>query len=66
MILYCICASVSKHTLVHTVFNNVVVCVCSAAEWNAADPLWTGRLKVIAKGDACIVQLIDTTSGIYL
>mmetsp|Transcript_18487 Transcript_18487/g.32109 ORF Transcript_18487/g.32109 Transcript_18487/m.32109 type:complete len:244 (-) Transcript_18487:11-742(-) len=34
-----------------------------AAEWNAADPLWSGKLKVIAKGDACIVQLIDSTSG---
>eukprot|EP01108_Squamamoeba_japonica_P001291 TRINITY_DN152_c0_g1_i1.p1 TRINITY_DN152_c0_g1~~TRINITY_DN152_c0_g1_i1.p1 ORF type:complete len:235 (-),score=89.67 TRINITY_DN152_c0_g1_i1:98-802(-) len=34
-----------------------------AADWNASEPLWQGRLKVISKGDDCFVQLIDTSTG---
>ena len=36
---------------------------CRAADWNLAEPDWTGRLKVVAKGEQCSVKLEDKTTG---
>ncbi|XP_022906100.1 NECAP-like protein CG9132 isoform X2 [Onthophagus taurus] len=34
-----------------------------AADWNLAEPTWTGRLRLIAKGEECYIKLEDKNSG---
>jgi len=34
-----------------------------AADWNVNDFLWTGRLKIISRGEKCAIMLEDTNSG---
>ncbi|KAH8409137.1 hypothetical protein KR009_008758 [Drosophila setifemur] len=34
-----------------------------AADWNLKEPTWTGRMRLVAKGTACILKLEDKTSG---
>nr|CAG4652254.1 EOG090X0G5X [Triops cancriformis] len=34
-----------------------------AADWNLAAPDWTGRLRIVAKGDECTLKLEDKISG---
>lgn len=34
-----------------------------AAEWDLPNPNWRGRMRIIAKGDQCIVKLEDKISG---
>uniref|UniRef100_A0A182JFS4 NECAP PHear domain-containing protein n=1 Tax=Anopheles atroparvus TaxID=41427 RepID=A0A182JFS4_ANOAO len=34
-----------------------------AADWNLAEPIWTGRLRMVAKGKSLCVKLEDKTSG---
>ncbi|KAJ3320648.1 hypothetical protein HDU76_000260 [Blyttiomyces sp. JEL0837] len=34
-----------------------------ASEWDVASFLWSGRLRVIAKGDACFINLEDSKTG---
>eukprot|EP00116_Pleurobrachia_bachei_P016028 sb/3476290/ len=30
-----------------------------AADWNLASPDWTGRMRIVSKGDRCIIRLED-------
>ncbi|XP_061514446.1 NECAP-like protein CG9132 isoform X1 [Anopheles gambiae] len=34
-----------------------------AADWNLLDPIWTGRLRMVAKGRSLCVKLEDKTNG---
>ncbi|XP_058791860.1 NECAP-like protein CG9132 [Phymastichus coffea] len=34
-----------------------------AADWNLQEPSWTGRMRVVAKGDAVCIKLEDKISG---
>lgn len=34
-----------------------------AADWNLAEPQWTGRMRLVAKGKECLLKLEDKTSG---
>ncbi|XP_068629697.1 NECAP-like protein CG9132 [Battus philenor] len=34
-----------------------------AADWNLQEPQWTGRMRLVAKGDDLIMKLEDKTSG---
>lgn len=34
-----------------------------AADWNLAQPDWTGRLRLISKGDNCFLRIEDSSSG---
>ncbi|XP_054288318.1 NECAP-like protein CG9132 [Macrosteles quadrilineatus] len=34
-----------------------------AADWNLAEPQWTGRMRLVTKGTDCILKLEDKTSG---
>ncbi|XP_038215478.1 NECAP-like protein CG9132 [Zerene cesonia] len=34
-----------------------------AADWNLQEPQWTGRMRLVAKGDELIMKLEDKTSG---
>ncbi|KAK9871823.1 hypothetical protein WA026_014279 [Henosepilachna vigintioctopunctata] len=34
-----------------------------AADWNLAEPSWTGRMRLISKGDECSIKLEDKTTG---
>nr|CAD7402100.1 unnamed protein product [Timema cristinae] len=34
-----------------------------AADWNLAEPQWTGRLRLVAKGKECVLKLEDKTTG---
>jgi len=34
-----------------------------AADWNLAEPTWTGRLRIVSVGDACTLKLEDRNSG---
>ncbi|XP_063236757.1 NECAP-like protein CG9132 [Bacillus rossius redtenbacheri] len=34
-----------------------------AADWNLADPHWTGRMRLVAKGKDCVIKLEDKNSG---
>lgn len=34
-----------------------------AADWNLAQPDWTGRLKLISLGDKCFLRIEDSTTG---
>lgn len=34
-----------------------------AADWNLAEPTWTGRMRLVAKGNECAIKLEDKTSG---
>lgn len=34
-----------------------------ASDWNLANPDWTGRLRITAKGKQCFLKLEDKTSG---
>lgn len=34
-----------------------------AADWNLAQPDWTGRLRVISKGKECFLRIEDSSSG---
>lgn len=34
-----------------------------AADWNLAEPDWTGRLRLISKGDKLFLRIEDATSG---
>lgn len=36
---------------------------CRAADWNLQEPQWTGRMRLVAKGDELIMKLEDKTSG---
>lgn len=34
-----------------------------ATDWNLDAPQWTGRMKLVAKGNDCIMKLEDKTTG---
>lgn len=34
-----------------------------AADWNLAEPSWTGRLRLVSKSNECSIKLEDKTSG---
>ncbi|CAG9865410.1 unnamed protein product [Phyllotreta striolata] len=34
-----------------------------AADWNLAEPSWTGRMRLISKGNECYIKLEDKNSG---
>jgi len=34
-----------------------------AADWNLAEPTWTGRLRIVSVGDACTLNLEDRNNG---
>jgi len=34
-----------------------------AADWNVNDFLWTGRLKIVSRGEKCIIMLEDPATG---
>jgi hypothetical protein len=34
-----------------------------AADWNLAEPAWTGRMRLISKGNECAIKLEDKNSG---
>lgn len=34
-----------------------------AADWNLSEPLWTGRLRLISKGDKCYIRIEDSSTG---
>lgn len=34
-----------------------------AADWNLAEPQWTGRMRLVAKGKECILKLEDKNTG---
>lgn len=36
---------------------------CRAADWNLNEPTWSGRIRMVAKGNLCIVFLEDKTNG---
>ncbi|KAM3963528.1 NECAP-like protein CG9132 isoform 3-T3 [Aphomia sociella] len=35
----------------------------TAADWNLQEPQWTGRMRLVAKGEELIMKLEDKTSG---
>jgi hypothetical protein len=39
------------------------VIICRAADWNLAEPAWTGRMRLISKGNECAIKLEDKNSG---
>lgn len=44
--------------------NNFIFKFCiRAADWNLQEPQWTGRMRLVAKGDDLIMKLEDKTSG---
>jgi hypothetical protein len=49
-------APVSSHEI-------TVVIICRAADWNLAEPAWTGRMRLISKGNECAIKLEDKNSG---
>lgn len=51
-------------------FNIVYIELClnlfnlnRAADWNLQEPQWTGRMRLVSKGDELIIKLEDKTSG---
>ena len=40
-----------------------VIALYRAAEWDLPNPSWKGRMRIVAKGDQCIVKLEDKISG---
>lgn len=38
-------------------------CFDRAADWNLAEPTWTGRMRLVAKGNECAIKLEDKNSG---
>ncbi|XP_019877098.2 NECAP-like protein CG9132 [Aethina tumida] len=34
-----------------------------AADWNLSEPAWTGRMRLISKGNECFIKLEDKNSG---
>lgn len=34
-----------------------------AADWNLAEPAWTGRMRLVSKGNECSIKLEDKTTG---
>lgn len=38
--------------------------VCRAANWNLSEPLWTGRMKLLAKGVQVNLKLEDKNTGV--
>ncbi|CAH0554835.1 unnamed protein product [Brassicogethes aeneus] len=34
-----------------------------AADWNLSEPAWTGRMRLISKGNECAIKLEDKSSG---
>lgn len=51
-------------TLIHFFFGvDSFSCVCRAANWNLSEPLWTGRMKLIAKGVTVSLKLEDKNTG---
>lgn len=45
----------------NTLFDKIFV--IRAADWNLAEPSWTGRMRLISKGDECFIKLEDKNSG---
>lgn len=43
----------------YVIFN----CFSRAADWNLAEPTWTGRLRIVSVGDACTLKLEDRNNG---
>lgn len=37
--------------------------VSRAADWNLQEPQWTGRMRLVAKGNECTIKLEDKLSG---
>lgn len=37
--------------------------VFRAADWNLQEPQWTGRMRLVAKGEELIMKLEDKASG---
>lgn len=34
-----------------------------ASDWNLSQPFWTGRLRLISKGDKCFLRIEDSSTG---
>lgn len=37
--------------------------VFRAADWNLQEPQWTGRMRLVSKGEELVMKLEDKTSG---
>lgn len=40
-----------------------IACFFSAADWNLAEPQWTGRMRLISKGNELAIKLEDKNTG---
>jgi len=58
------CPKVAK-VLIRRVIHYVyfLVMVHRANDWNLENPDWTGRLRLVQKGNRCIVKLEDKITG---
>jgi len=41
----------------------ILLLINRAADWNLAEPEWTGRMKLVSKGNDCTIKLEDKNSG---
>ena len=47
-------------------YTSVRTCfLCRAADWNLANPDWSGRLRITGKGSGCIIKLEDKVTGMF-
>lgn len=44
-------------------YNFINMGVHRAADWNLQEPQWTGRMRLVAKGEELIMKLEDKASG---
>lgn len=47
----------------NTVDYTIKVGVYRAADWNLQEPQWTGRMRLVSKGNELVMKLEDKTSG---
>lgn len=40
-----------------------IIIISRAGDWNLAEPTWTGRLRLVSKGNECAIKLEDKTTG---
>lgn len=40
-----------------------IACFSRAADWNLAEPQWTGRMRLISKGSELAIKLEDKNTG---
>lgn len=54
---------VKQEVFVYNIPPRQSIKVVRAADWNLAEPNWTGRMKVVAKGEKCFIKLEDKITG---